>query len=101
MFYLKIIVLNHCSVHFVVEEKSYSDVILQHTILCMQVLYSITCTFVLWVASSFSLFYSMTGSSYLQVTEEIQETRFNTGISAMMEFINAAYKVFLKCLKCL
>ncbi|XP_020251758.1 leucine--tRNA ligase, chloroplastic/mitochondrial isoform X2 [Asparagus officinalis] len=27
-----------------------------------------------------------------KVTEEIQETRFNTGISAMMEFINAAYK---------
>lgn len=29
----------------------------------------------------------------LQVTEEIEGTRFNTGISAMMEFINAAYKV--------
>lgn len=29
-----------------------------------------------------------------QVTEEIEETRFNTGISAMMEFINAAYKVY-------
>lgn len=28
-----------------------------------------------------------------QVTEEIEGTRFNTGISAMMEFINAAYKV--------
>ncbi|PIN21330.1 Leucyl-tRNA synthetase [Handroanthus impetiginosus] len=27
-----------------------------------------------------------------KVTEEIEETRFNTGISAMMEFINAAYK---------
>nr|CAD1842743.1 unnamed protein product [Ananas comosus var. bracteatus] len=27
-----------------------------------------------------------------KVAEEIQETRFNTGISAMMEFINAAYK---------
>ncbi|KAG9447622.1 hypothetical protein H6P81_013750 [Aristolochia fimbriata] len=27
-----------------------------------------------------------------KVSEEIQETRFNTGISAMMEFINAAYK---------
>jgi leucyl-tRNA synthetase len=25
--------------------------------------------------------------------EEIQETRFNTAISAMMEFVNAAYKV--------
>ena len=30
----------------------------------------------------------------LQVTEETEGTRFNTGISAMMEFINAAYKVF-------
>jgi leucyl-tRNA synthetase len=30
----------------------------------------------------------------LQVTEEIEGTRFNTGISAMMEFLNAAYKVF-------
>lgn len=29
-----------------------------------------------------------------KVTEEIEGTRFNTGISAMMEFINAAYKVF-------
>ncbi|RVX08025.1 Leucine--tRNA ligase, chloroplastic/mitochondrial [Vitis vinifera] len=28
----------------------------------------------------------------LDVTEEIDGTRFNTGISAMMEFINAAYK---------
>jgi leucyl-tRNA synthetase len=28
-----------------------------------------------------------------QVTEEIDETRFNTAISAMMEFVNAAYKV--------
>lgn len=27
-----------------------------------------------------------------KVSEEIQETRFNTGISVMMEFINAAYK---------
>ncbi|KAG6501475.1 hypothetical protein ZIOFF_041356 [Zingiber officinale] len=27
-----------------------------------------------------------------KVTEEIEETRLNTGISAMMEFINAAYK---------
>lgn len=27
-----------------------------------------------------------------KVTEEIETTRFNTGISAMMEFINAAYK---------
>ncbi|KAG0499134.1 hypothetical protein HPP92_003825, partial [Vanilla planifolia] len=27
-----------------------------------------------------------------KVSEEIEETRFNTGISAMMEFINAAYK---------
>lgn len=27
-----------------------------------------------------------------RVTEEIQETRFNTAISAMMEFVNAAYK---------
>ncbi|XWS15544.1 hypothetical protein CRYUN_Cryun34aG0009200 [Craigia yunnanensis] len=27
-----------------------------------------------------------------KVTEEIEGTRFNTGISAMMEFINAAYK---------
>ncbi|MQM13732.1 hypothetical protein Taro_046659 [Colocasia esculenta] len=27
-----------------------------------------------------------------KVSDEIQETRFNTGISAMMEFINAAYK---------
>lgn len=31
----------------------------------------------------------------LQVTEEIEGTRFNTGIAAMMEFINAAYKVIL------
>lgn len=30
-----------------------------------------------------------------QVTEEIEGTRFNTGIAAMMEFINAAYKVIL------
>ncbi|KAF6159390.1 hypothetical protein GIB67_032161 [Kingdonia uniflora] len=30
-----------------------------------------------------------------KVTEEIEGTRFNTGISAMMEFINAAYKVFI------
>lgn len=29
----------------------------------------------------------------LQVTEEIEGTRFNTGISAMMEFLNVAYKV--------
>lgn len=29
----------------------------------------------------------------MQVTEEIEATRFNTGISAMMEFINVAYKV--------
>ncbi|KAK4347612.1 hypothetical protein RND71_033951 [Anisodus tanguticus] len=29
------------------------------------------------------------------VTEEIEGTRFNTGISAMMEFINAAYKTSL------
>lgn len=29
----------------------------------------------------------------MQVTEEIEGTRFNTGISAMMEFLNAAYKV--------
>ena len=28
----------------------------------------------------------------LQVTEETEEMRFNTGISAMMEFVNAAYK---------
>jgi len=28
-----------------------------------------------------------------KVTEEINETRFNTAISAMMEFVNAAYKV--------
>ncbi|KAL6990742.1 leucine--tRNA ligase [Sarracenia purpurea var. burkii] len=28
----------------------------------------------------------------VKVTEEIEGTRFNTGISAMMEFINAAYK---------
>ncbi|CAL5408306.1 unnamed protein product [Camellia sinensis] len=28
------------------------------------------------------------------VTEEIEGTRFNTGISAMMEFINAAYKLW-------
>ncbi|KAK8940182.1 hypothetical protein KSP40_PGU009197 [Platanthera guangdongensis] len=28
----------------------------------------------------------------VKVSEEIQETRFNTGISAMMEFINAAFK---------
>lgn len=27
-----------------------------------------------------------------KVSEEIEETRFNTGISSMMEFINAAYK---------
>ncbi|XP_051128837.1 leucine--tRNA ligase, chloroplastic/mitochondrial [Andrographis paniculata] len=27
-----------------------------------------------------------------KVTEEVEATRFNTGISAMMEFINAAYK---------
>ncbi|KAJ6853692.1 putative leucine--tRNA ligase, chloroplastic/mitochondrial [Iris pallida] len=27
-----------------------------------------------------------------KVSEEVQETRFNTGISAMMEFINTAYK---------
>ncbi|WOK98606.1 leucine--tRNA ligase, chloroplastic/mitochondrial isoform X1 [Canna indica] len=27
-----------------------------------------------------------------KVSEEIEETRFNTGISAMMEFVNAAYK---------
>ncbi|XP_031490349.1 leucine--tRNA ligase, chloroplastic/mitochondrial [Nymphaea colorata] len=27
-----------------------------------------------------------------KVTEEIQETRFNTAISALMEFVNAAYK---------
>ena len=31
----------------------------------------------------------------LQVTEEIEATRFNTLISAMMEFVNAAYKVSL------
>ncbi|URE34600.1 Anticodon-binding domain of tRNA [Musa troglodytarum] len=30
-----------------------------------------------------------------KVSEEIQETRFNTGISAMMEFVNAAYKPFV------
>lgn len=36
----------------------------------------------------------MSIDSELQVTEEIEGTRFNTGISAMMEFINAAYKVF-------
>jgi leucyl-tRNA synthetase len=29
----------------------------------------------------------------LQVTEEIEGMRFNTAISAMMEFINAATKV--------
>lgn len=29
----------------------------------------------------------------LQVTDEIEATRFNTGISAMMEFVNSAYKV--------
>lgn len=28
-----------------------------------------------------------------KVTEEIESTRFNTGISGMMEFVNAAYKV--------
>lgn len=27
-----------------------------------------------------------------QVTEDIEELRFNTGISAMMEFVNGAYK---------
>ncbi len=27
-----------------------------------------------------------------QVTEDIEEMRFNTGISAMMEFVNGAYK---------
>jgi len=36
----------------------------------------------------------MSIDSELQVTDEIEGTRFNTGISAMMEFINAAYKVF-------
>ncbi|CAL5408312.1 unnamed protein product [Camellia sinensis] len=30
-----------------------------------------------------------------KVTEEIEGTRFNTGISAMTEFINAAYKLWL------
>jgi hypothetical protein len=35
------------------------------------------------------------------VTEEIQETRFNTAISAMMEFINAAYKVIITYFLCL
>ncbi|CAN1811214.1 Leucine--tRNA ligase, chloroplastic/mitochondrial [Linum perenne] len=30
-----------------------------------------------------------------KVTEEIEATRFNTGISAMMEFVNAAYKVLI------
>lgn len=29
----------------------------------------------------------------LQVTEEIENMRFNTGIAAMMEFVNAANKV--------
>lgn len=33
--------------------------------------------------------------SNFQVTEEIEGTRFNTGISAMMEFLNVAYKVRL------
>jgi hypothetical protein len=28
------------------------------------------------------------------VSEEIEGTRYNTAISAMMEFINAAYKVY-------
>jgi hypothetical protein len=28
----------------------------------------------------------------LQVTQETEELRFNTGISALMEFVNAAYK---------
>ena len=38
----------------------------------------------------------------IQVTEEIEGTRFNTGISAMMEFTNAAYKVLHDsfCLSC-
>ena len=31
-------------------------------------------------------------ASALQVTEETEELRFNTAISAMMEFINGAYK---------
>jgi leucyl-tRNA synthetase len=30
---------------------------------------------------------------HLQVTEEIENMRFNTGIAAMMEFVNAANKV--------
>ncbi|XP_043688772.1 leucine--tRNA ligase, chloroplastic/mitochondrial isoform X2 [Telopea speciosissima] len=34
-----------------------------------------------------------------KVTEEIEGTRFNTGISAMMEFINAAYKANPEYLK--
>ncbi|KAF0918358.1 hypothetical protein E2562_023523 [Oryza meyeriana var. granulata] len=34
-----------------------------------------------------------------RVTEEIQETRFNTAISAMMEFVNAAYKAKIEYLK--
>lgn len=28
----------------------------------------------------------------LQATEETEQMRFNTGISALMEFVNAAYK---------
>lgn len=28
----------------------------------------------------------------MQVTEDIEELRLNTGIAAMMEFMNAAYK---------
>lgn len=32
------------------------------------------------------------------MTEEIESTRFNTGISGMMEFVNAAYKVNLRLL---
>jgi leucyl-tRNA synthetase len=28
----------------------------------------------------------------VQVTEETEEMRFNTGIAAMMEFVNCAYK---------
>lgn len=31
-------------------------------------------------------------SALLQVTEETEELRFNTGISALMEFVNAAFK---------
>ena len=32
------------------------------------------------------------GFGVLQATEETEQMRFNTGISALMEFVNAAYK---------